>query len=180
MQVWLWIYCAMRAEKSIDTLFILRTDKRFKDWKENSRCGRQSFSLASLDSSLYTREPDPSVGCADSSPDKGSQWAVGDAGPYGGDGGAVDRLPLSQPAADSSPDKGSLCGARWFCLRDPSPLRVPAPLTRGASAGDRKGRPYGPDKGSQTPHPTLRGTFPSRGRLWGMEQSQYTFFLREV
>ena len=82
MQVWVWIYGAMRVEKSIDTLFILRTDERFMDWKENRRCGRQSLSLASLDSSLYTREPDPSVGCADSSPDKGSQWAVGDAGPY--------------------------------------------------------------------------------------------------
>ena len=134
MQVWLWIYCAMRAEKSIDTLFILRTDKRFKDWKEHSRCGRQSLSLASLDSSLYTREPDPSVGCA-----------------------------------DSSPDKGSLCGARWFCYgilrcaQDDSKFR--------GIAGDRKGRPYGPDKGSQCPPPM-------RGRLWGMEQSQYTFFLR--
>ena len=35
-------------------------------------CGGQSFSLASLDSSLYTREPDPSVSFADSSPCRGA------------------------------------------------------------------------------------------------------------
>ena len=117
MQVWLWTNCAVRAEKSIDTLFILRTDKRFKDWKENSRCGRQSFSLASLDSSLYTREPDPSVGCADSSPCRGANGPSGTPAPTAG---MVGRS-IGYPSVS---------------------LRLTAPLTRGAFAG-RGGSVYG-------------------------------------
>ena len=158
MQVWLWIYCAMRAEKSIDTLFILRTDKRFKDWKEHSRCGRQSLSLASLDSSLYTREPDPSVGCADSSPCRGA---------FAGRGGSV--YGILRCAQDDSKFRGIAGDRKGRPYKDgvttPQSAAPTAPLTRGAFAGDRKGRPYGPDKGIQTPHPARCATFPSGGRL---------------